>query len=54
MWNAIEILGGFIEKMPVCLSDVMMMRFWMTWVNVLVLVVVVVVLHVFKCNCDCC
>ena len=50
MWDAIEILGGFIEMMPVCLGEVMMMRFWMSGVTVLVNVVVV--LHAFKANCD--
>lgn len=56
MWDAIEILGDFIEKMPVCLSEIMVMRFWMTGVTVTVLVDVVVVLHAynFKCRCDDC
>jgi hypothetical protein len=54
MWDAIETLGYFIEKMPVCLSEIMVMRFWMSGVAVLVDVVVVLHAHYFKCKCDDC
>ena len=51
MWDAVEILGGFIEIMPVSLSVVMMMRFWMSGVTVLM--DVLVVLHAFKFEFSC-
>lgn len=47
MWDVVEILGSFVEVMPVSLSEVMMMmRFWMS--RFTVLMDVLVVLHVFK------
>ena len=52
MWDAIEILGGFVEIMPVCLSDIMVMRFRISGVSVLVDVVVVLHAQFFKCSCD--
>lgn len=45
MWEAIEILGGFVEMMPICLSKIMVMRFGNSGVAVLVDVARVVVLH---------
>lgn len=45
MWEAIEILGGFVEMMPICLSKIMVMRFGISGVAVLVDVARVVVLH---------